>query len=54
MCNFLRWKGTDLDEIWDTVSTLNEGTIAKSLVMSELKPDGWFVMHRCKTSTIKF
>ena len=43
---------TDFDELWDTVSTLNEGI--NSLVMSESKPYGWFVVHRHKTSTIKF
>ena len=47
--NILWWKeelirlyqkngGTDFDELWDTVSTFNEGT--NSLVMSELKPYG--------------
>ena len=60
---FLWWKeefirlyqksgGTDFIELQDTVSTLNEST--NSLVTSRSEPDGWFVMHRCKTSTIKF
>ena len=43
---------TDFNELQDTVSTLNEGT--NSLVTSESEPHRWFVMHRHKTSTIKF
>ena len=60
---FLWWKeefirlhqksgGTDLDELWDTVSTLNKGT--NSLVTSESEPDGWFIVRRHKMSVIKF
>ena len=45
-------EGTDFNELQDTVSTLNEGT--NSLVTSESEPDGWFVVHRCKISAIKF
>ena len=61
--NFFWWKEefirlyqksgwTDFNELQDTISTLNEDT--NSLVTSESEPDGWFVMHRCKTSAIKF
>ena len=57
---FLWWKeelirlyqengGTDFDEHWITVSTLNEGT--SSIVTSELKPYGWFVVRRCKINS---
>ena len=46
------YHGTDFDELWDTVSTLNEGT--SSLVTSKLNPYGWFVVRRRKTSAIKF
>ena len=60
---FLRWKedfirlhqksgGTDFDKLQGIVLTLNESS--NSLVMSESKPYGWFVVHRCKTSAIKF
>ena len=41
--------GTNFDELWNTVSTLNEGT--NSLVTSESDPDRWFMR---KTSAIKF
>ena len=61
MCNFVceefirlhqKSGGTDFDELQDTVSTLNEGT--NFLVTSESEPDEWFIVHRHKTSTIKF
>ena len=42
--------GTDFDELWDTISTLDEGT--NSLVMSESELEGRFVMCRYKTSTL--
>ena len=35
--------GTNFDELWDTVSTLNEGI--NSRVMSESNPDRQFVMQ---------
>ena len=40
---------TDFDKLLDAVSTFNEGT--SSLVTSELKPYGWFVVRRCRTSS---
>lgn len=34
---------TDFDELWATVSALNEDK--NSLLMSESRQEGWFVMH---------